>query len=211
MCCTQRASLSGRAGRALCVLNQPIELHLTQRSADAAAGHEEAELHIVPKMVLQVLRVDSWDRHTLHGYSFVDLPQVAGQHKISAKLWAPVGTISQQLNAKLCGRYLPLASPHLVAWSEVQGRGMLPRNRAALRTQSTAGVVHVRLQVVLHRPTPARADPVVEMLAARPPRSESSVLSGATPEILEGLRQRRRQRREARAASAGASAARGGQ
>lgn len=208
---TQRASLSGRvAYRGLCVFNEPLEVHLWQR--DRGAREDTFPLDPVPpRFILQVLRVDSWDRHSLHGYSFVDVPRTPGQHEIQAKLWAPLGTIRQQFSSKLCGAYLPLASPHLVANADMHRLDALPRNRSALRAQTAAGVVHVRLQVIRQRakpreevtpsrgPRPASASPTPPNPLAASATSALSTASGATGASgrpgRDGLRQRRRHRR----------------
>lgn len=185
--CTQRASLSGCAGRGHYVFNQPLELHLVEFAPDEV--HWPPLDPIPPRLAMQVLRVDSWDRHQLHGYTFVDIPRVAGEHKITAPLWYPAGTVQQRLSGKLCGSFLPLASLHLVASSDSHGYDDLPRNRSSLRTISAAGRVHVRLQVITHERLHPRANlPGLSALPRTVPASDT----------LDGLRLRRRQRREAR-------------
>merc|ERR1712146_483730 len=109
-----------------------------------------------PRLVFTLMSVDRWERHCLQGYAFVDLPQTPGQHELQARLWAPLGSLSQQLTAKLCGAFLPLASPHLVASSDMHERDALPRNRSSLRTQTSLGCLQVRLQVLKRSPIEAR-------------------------------------------------------
>lgn len=144
--CTQFASLSGCfAHQEHCIFNQPIEVHLAQRGA-AELQSEECD-PVPPRLVLQVLRVDTWSRHSLHGYAFVDVPQHAGALEVQAQLWVPVTTIRQQLNAEFCGSYVPLFSPALVAAADVHRRDGLPRNRSSLRADTSAGVLRLRLHV----------------------------------------------------------------
>ncbi|CAE8585182.1 unnamed protein product, partial [Polarella glacialis] len=147
---TQCASLSGcHTSRRRCVFNQPLEVHLAQRQPAPTAGPLPDPMP--PRLVIQLLSVDSWERQTLLGYAFADMPQTPGEHEIRSRLWAPLGSITHQLNAKLCGNFLPLASPHLVAAADMHERDSLPRNRSALRASATQGAVVLRLQVLRRR------------------------------------------------------------
>eukprot|EP00439_Symbiodinium_sp_Y106_P015720 s942_g2.t1 len=146
--CTQCASLSGAfTSKRAYVFNHPLELHLEHRQVELPAPADP----VPPRLVMQVLRLDGWERHFLEGYAFVDLPRQPGVTEIRARLWAPLGGRAEQLSAKFGGAFLPLASPHLVATSDSYERDLLPRNRSALKTTSSTGAVVVRLQVIRRR------------------------------------------------------------
>merc|ERR1711966_642282 len=102
--CTQFAAPSGRWSlEERCVFNQPLEMHLVQHhSSDALLGLDEKD-PLPPRLILQVFQAGAWDRHTLHGYTFVDIPERPGEYDLRVPLWAPLGTITQQLHSKLCG------------------------------------------------------------------------------------------------------------
>eukprot|EP00930_Biecheleria_cincta_P102289 TRINITY_DN93981_c0_g1_i1.p1 TRINITY_DN93981_c0_g1~~TRINITY_DN93981_c0_g1_i1.p1 ORF type:complete len:593 (-),score=72.09 TRINITY_DN93981_c0_g1_i1:61-1839(-) len=185
--CTQYASISGCHDlHQQCVFNHPVELHLDQRQNQAV---EVSDL-MPPRLVFTLMSVDRWERHCLQGYAFVDLPQSQGQHELRAHLWAPLGSLSQQLTAKLCGAFLPLASPHLVASSDMHERDTLPRNRSSLRAKSSLGCLHIRLQVLKRSPTESWQS---ERPARRPGGGRESLLGNSSPERA-GLRQRRAER-----------------
>merc|ERR1711924_170291 len=155
-----------------------------------------------PRLVLQVLQAGTWDRHRLHGYTFVDVPRQPGEYNIRVPLWAPMGTITQQLNSKLCGAFMPLASPHLVASGDIHRVHTLPRNRSALRAQTAAGVLQLQLRVLRRKHDgKSTATPDTGVSGARLVLQE---LAAAQPsERLEGLRRLRkdRERRQAEAAA----------
>lgn len=149
---TQFAQLSNRfSHREACVFNHPIELHLIRRPVEPAQPSVLPHDPLPPRLVFQVHRASTWGRRIFHGYAFVDVPCRPGTYELRAQLWAPEGTIRQELSAIFCGTFLPLASPHLVAVADARRRDGLPRNRSALRTRTACGCLRIRLCVVLRR------------------------------------------------------------
>jgi len=203
MMCTQYATLSGHArARREYLFNQPLQLHLArhwQPEVPPPAGVLPAD-PIPPRLLLQVLSVDSWGRHQLHGYGFVDLPREPGNHRLKTRLWAPLGTIRQQLSAEFCGTYLPLASPHLLGTTDAHTRDLLPRNRSALRAQTAPGFVRVQLAVIRRGPdmyVPHKGHADVSQLPAGSPRTGvGPMTSSAMPTVSgEGVDSEVRRRR----------------
>ncbi|OLQ09015.1 hypothetical protein AK812_SmicGene7417 [Symbiodinium microadriaticum] len=98
--CTQCASLSGAfTSKRAYVFNHPLELHLEHRQVELPAPADP----VPPRLVMQVLRLDGWERHFLEGYTFVDLPRQPGVSEIRARLWAPLGGRAERLSAKFGG------------------------------------------------------------------------------------------------------------
>merc|ERR1711948_183290 len=96
------------------------------------------------------------------------------------------------------GAFIPLASPHLVAVADMHQRDTLPRNRSALRTQTTEGVVVVRLQVMKQRlgdaPFAARGRRTTRDRVRAPGSAGVGASGGAglPDRAVAGLRRRRR-------------------
>lgn len=148
--CTHCASLSGSmAYRRRCVFNQPLELHISQRHKQATINPLETPDPLPARIVLQVMCMGSWGRQMLHGYGYVDLPRKPGCHMIKARLWRPLGAVQERLSADFCGSHIPLAAMHLVASADLDRRNGLPRNRSDLRATTAAGMVQLRLHVLL--------------------------------------------------------------
>eukprot|EP00928_Gymnodinium_smaydae_P066307 TRINITY_DN49341_c0_g1_i1.p1 TRINITY_DN49341_c0_g1~~TRINITY_DN49341_c0_g1_i1.p1 ORF type:complete len:667 (+),score=132.19 TRINITY_DN49341_c0_g1_i1:138-2138(+) len=199
---TQFASPSGcYTHRKQCIFNQPIELHLDELVSNGGDVDAHGLPHdpVPPRFILEVHRADTWERQSLHGYAFVDIPRQPGSHDLRAQLWAPTGTITQQLNSKFCGTYLPLASPHLVATADPRRCNTLPRNRSALRTHTAAGVLRLRLHVVRQRRMTLYRPPSARDLA----RSRALEAAGLSGDPVSGLRRRRRRQQRAELASSG--------
>lgn len=206
---TQFTSLSGCATeKERCVFNHPLEVHLSYNPQSQATLDGPAPDHLPPRIVLQVLQIGSWDRHNLLGYTFVDIPQLPGEYDVRVPLWSPVGTLSQQLTAKLCGAFMPLASPHLVANADMHRRDALPRNRSALRAQTAAGMLHLRLNVVRRHRKSTLAQAISNVVPGAKLAIEGNTAMPDPGGQLEGLRRRRaaRAQRKAEAAQAQAQA-----
>mmetsp|Transcript_66992 Transcript_66992/g.185541 ORF Transcript_66992/g.185541 Transcript_66992/m.185541 type:complete len:143 (+) Transcript_66992:296-724(+) len=129
----------------------------------------------------------------LEGYAFVDIPRMPGEYDLQAKLWAPVGTVREELHGAFCGSFVPLASVHLVAVADMHRRDQLPRDRSGLRAQTVAGVLHVRVHVLRYRPDSAQVGAPKER--SRYPHA----VQGAFAERPAGLRRRRRRGQSAEA------------
>ena len=172
--CTQSAALSRTVFHCeQCVFNHPLEVHLTEHDVEPVGCSAEP---LPVRLILQVMRVESWNRHILHGFSFVDLPEGVGEHAVHAPLWAPLGTVTDQLSGKFCGTLFPLVSPHLVAAADLTS---LPRNHSALRTESVSGSLHLRLNVAHQK------------IESSSTLEKSAVAAG---ERVAGLRRRRNKR-----------------
>lgn len=177
-----------------CVFNQPLEYQLI--NTNEGIGDQSSQRWICPRLVFQVQRVNSWSRHALEGYAFVDVPQFPGEYETWSRLWLPAGTRSQQVSSKLCGAYVSLASPFYVSSTELlQESGALPRNRSNLMTRTSRGRLHVRLQVV-RRPISVAAKSHQfrnerQMKEIRNLTAAARGTGAIDPAAREGLRQRR--------------------
>ena len=103
MCWGQYQSVGPQAtclaqGYKLCTFNQSID-------ALAYSDRSDAILEPLPKLVVQVVRIDAFGRQSLEGYGFIEVPS-KGSHSVSIDLWAPPATFSDSL----LGVFTPLVS-----------------------------------------------------------------------------------------------------
>lgn len=136
MCWGQYLSVGPQAtclaqGHKLCVFNQPID-------ALAYSDKTDAILEPLPKLVVQVVRIDAFERQSLEGYGFIQVP-AGGSHSIAIDLWAPPSTFSD----KVLGVYKPLVSRlncmDLIA------------DKSDMVVQRSVGKLNVKLQVMAIR------------------------------------------------------------
>ncbi|CAD7967050.1 unnamed protein product [Amoebophrya sp. A25] len=110
------------------IFNHGLECHFGRQHHDP----NKPQTPVPPRLLLQVYKKDFWERHIFLGYSYVDIPNEAGEYDVSARMWAPCGTIREQLTNKYCGAAPTLLSPQYIAGTDCEGEN--PRNRSCLKT-----------------------------------------------------------------------------
>jgi len=113
------------------VFNHPID-------ALAYSDREEAVLDPLPKLVVQVVRIDSSGKQALEGYGFVEMPS-RGAHLVELELWAPPTSFSDDL----VGVYKPLVSRLNVI--------DLIADKSEMTVRRSVGTLTVKLQVITVR------------------------------------------------------------
>ncbi|CAD7958163.1 unnamed protein product [Amoebophrya sp. A120] len=147
-------STGGHAGKRACtiwssigstetaaIFNHGLECHFGRKKV----GEKDIMAPVPLRLLLQVYKKDSWDRHQFLGYSYVDIPDRSGEYDISAKMWAPCGTIRDQLTNYFCGAAPTLLSPQYIVNTDGDQN---PLNRANLKTTTMDGNVRILLHVV---------------------------------------------------------------
>ncbi|KAJ3395962.1 Pleiotropic negative transcriptional regulator [Lobulomyces angularis] len=73
----------------------PLELSLVSKTNAVGSQY--------PKIYFQVYSVDSWDRHVLQGYGFLDLPKSPSSETITVRTWRPNNTPAEELRSYFVG------------------------------------------------------------------------------------------------------------
>ena len=113
------------------LFNHPIEALIHSQ-------HSDAILEPLPKLVVQVVRIDAHRRQYLEGYGFIEVPS-RGTHRIELDLWAPPSTFKE----KLVGVYKPLVS-RLNALDIIA-------DKSDMIVRKSIGKLTVRMQVITVR------------------------------------------------------------
>ncbi|KAJ3048752.1 Pleiotropic negative transcriptional regulator, partial [Rhizophlyctis rosea] len=98
-----------------------------------------------PRLYFQVNSVDYWDRHTVEGYGYIDMPRTPGCYSFDVQTWRPFGTFKSRLESFFIG-----GSPELedVTYTSVpKGFDDKRLNKFGFVTE-TSGTVTIRLNVV---------------------------------------------------------------
>jgi len=123
----------------------PFELDLHRRSG--------ANPVRTPRIYMCVNSIDTWNRHHVEGYGFVDVPSYAGMHNLRVHTWRPQGTVREQMRNFYLGGALQLGAVNYPPMADkLPGRVM---NQHGFQTQ-TSGTVSLRIQVVNQHPRPPR-------------------------------------------------------
>lgn len=121
----------------------PFELDLHRR--------KEAGPVRTPRVYMCVNSVDSWSRHHVEGYGYVDVPSYAGMHDLRVHTWKPQGTVREQMRNFYLGGALQLGAVNYPPLSDkLPGRVM---NQHGFRTESS-GYVNLRCQIVIQHCRP---------------------------------------------------------
>ncbi|KAI9362904.1 ciliary basal body-associated, B9 protein-domain-containing protein [Zopfochytrium polystomum] len=56
-----------------------------------------------PRLYVEVCSMDSWDRHVVEGYSYVEIPRTAGCFNLELPTWRPVTTPAADMKSMLIG------------------------------------------------------------------------------------------------------------
>ena len=92
--------------------NHPIDLHFSQTAIQSGG---------MPRITLQVYKLDLHGRRIMCGYGFTHIPVTCGAHTMEVDIWRPSGTFEQELSASFIGDVPALASPAPIydnAWKE---------------------------------------------------------------------------------------------
>mmetsp|Transcript_13823 Transcript_13823/g.19113 ORF Transcript_13823/g.19113 Transcript_13823/m.19113 type:complete len:179 (+) Transcript_13823:106-642(+) len=111
------------------IWNHPIDIHFSTTLIEGW-----------PKLILEVWRLDLYDRHEIAGYGCLALPAAPGRHELAAAVWRPLGGWAARLKAFLLGGS---------AQARYSEEFLLGSQRHNLRTESL-GFVTLSLQVITH-------------------------------------------------------------
>jgi len=95
-----------------------------------------------PTLLFQVNALDSWERYTIEGYGFVEIPRTAGYHEITVQTWKPHQSLSARLHTFFLGGSIKVKELKEIAHS--QGRSDSDQdtilNRFGVTSESSGSV-----------------------------------------------------------------------
>jgi len=72
---------------------------------------EEALQKNWPEVCVQVNSVDSWGRHRVQGYGFLQMPNTPGFHRVSVRTWRPVESLYAEVHSFYLGGSVRVENP----------------------------------------------------------------------------------------------------
>mmetsp|Transcript_7223 Transcript_7223/g.11938 ORF Transcript_7223/g.11938 Transcript_7223/m.11938 type:complete len:382 (-) Transcript_7223:807-1952(-) len=106
---------------------------------------------VSPLIYFQVNSYDSWDRHRVLGYSYIELPISPGSHSFTVQCWKPFGNLRAKMAEFFVG-----GSPYLntvadaAAYPDGKRHAGPTVNRYGFQVEST-GSLRIRLNIVLQK------------------------------------------------------------
>mmetsp|Transcript_31948 Transcript_31948/g.42173 ORF Transcript_31948/g.42173 Transcript_31948/m.42173 type:complete len:180 (-) Transcript_31948:243-782(-) len=110
------------------VWNHPIDMHFSTTSIEGW-----------PKLILEVWRLDAFDRHEIAGYGTCFLPTVSGDHYLECAVWRPYGSWTERVTSFLLG------SPTQLKYSDSL---ILSSQRDQMQMTETLGGVCFSLKII---------------------------------------------------------------
>ena len=95
-----------------------------------------------PKVCVQVNSVDSWERHRIMGYGFLEFPPSPGFHELSVQTWRPIESVQTEIYSFYLGGSVRIENPWELCDSSApdESGNESVVNRYGLHTRSSGSV-----------------------------------------------------------------------
>ncbi|KAI8593022.1 ciliary basal body-associated, B9 protein-domain-containing protein [Geranomyces variabilis] len=98
-----------------------------------------------PALYLTVCSVDSWNRHRLEGYGFLNIPEEEGRHDVTINTWRPLGSLMARVREYFIGGSTELEDLRYINPSSGNGQKVVSMHGLSVES---SGAIRLTLDVM---------------------------------------------------------------